>query len=541
MNELTARKVLLLHAFESVHPRSQSWTETDSAKASSQAIKNSSTKQNFNKFVVNRAKFAFSQLIQRKPHLAEWLSKGIWSTGLVALVLLAGIIVGAIVFKNVDIDFTLKFGGVYTIDIIPYSFIPIVSWNIMVYVLLLVSYTKSKLSGHTTPNFLIKYLLGTLKIGLRPSKESADSQIVDMFTRQWLSCSSTLTASRAKALLHGLSASLVLGMIIGLYILGAPKGLYLAGDSTWWGEPKVMHKIHTTLFWPASTLSNIPLLSLSEVAEIKVGTKVSAANWIHLYSLTLILIVVLPRIILMLWELLRSNSLSKIIVFSQDGDYFSYLREVWRINTASEYLASFMTKLAIDSEVVTANNMWEKLKSKVKMSTASHQQAKDKLAVRREIETKAVKQLLFSIYEREVHDQNPSSTALAVKQKQIFSCSCWKFFKSKIPRTNFAIDKSQPQETWTGDELNQFLVKAVMNYLSLIRFQLGGINDEVFQGSELLQSSLIPDLEKVWKLRSSHGEITKDLEHSISSSLEPIISKTLNSILIDHIKVSSNQ
>ena len=157
-------------------------------------------------------------------------------------------------------------------------------------------------------------------------KHDADAPL-PVFVRQWLHLSADLNTSRALSVLHYAAAAFAVGALAGLYTRGLAFE-YLAGwESTFLGVEQVQRLLQGVL-GPASFLTGIPVPDSAHLASIRspVGGGENAANWIHLYAVTVLLVVVLPRVALAAWEHLQAGrKASRIPVPLTDG-YFQNLQ-----------------------------------------------------------------------------------------------------------------------------------------------------------------------------------------------------------------------
>ena len=156
-------------------------------------------------------------------------------------------------------------------------------------------------------------------------------QIIENYTKQWLGCSASLTGARTKMLIHSAAAALGLGLIAGLYIRGLVFDYRAAWESTFLSA-HAAHAILSFFLAPAVALSEIPMPDEAALSAMRMvhgddSTGVSAAPWIHLFSLTLLFIVVIPRFILMLGCWLRSFVLSRNMKAQLDEKYLRRLRD----------------------------------------------------------------------------------------------------------------------------------------------------------------------------------------------------------------------
>lgn len=323
MNESAARKVLLLQALETEQPALSLWGEEDGAWASRTALTDLAAKGNFQSYIVRRAEYAFQRINAREPVLANWLTKRFWHSRWIFLAVPLGLLMG--IFIN-------SIGSNQHVNLLDPPLLAVVLWNIFTYILLLGHLIKTLMSRSLKPGVLIGLTQRALRSsGLNSIGFSSNGiiQIVQSFENLWLYCSSPLFTARASTLLHGLSASIALGLIAGLYLRGLVFDYRAAWESTFLGANSV-HQILSFVLAPAIAISHITMPDVAALDAMRIvhGSKevgVSAAPWIHLYSLTLLLIIVLPRTALMLWSMLRSYWIAHHMTVPLDNDYFKRL------------------------------------------------------------------------------------------------------------------------------------------------------------------------------------------------------------------------
>jgi hypothetical protein len=99
-------------------------------------------------------------------------------------------------------------------------------------------------------------------------------------------------------LLHAGAAALALGLCIGLYARGLVFD-YRAGWQSTFLEPPQVHALLATVLAPASTLTGIAVPGVEGIAALRLAAGATAlapaAAWIHLFAVTLLMFVVLPR------------------------------------------------------------------------------------------------------------------------------------------------------------------------------------------------------------------------------------------------------
>jgi hypothetical protein len=213
----------------------------------------------------------------------------------------------------------------------------LVAWNLLVYlVLFLVLVTKVRrrrqapssfpeLPGATTPvthpretaseariniprvaQVLMPWLwhfVHRIALGVGDKKRVAD--VVRRFSVNWYAVGAHLAASRWEVMLHLGALCLAIGAVTGMYFQGLFRGYQAIWSSTFiTSEPSVAAFAHF-LFGPSLLVSDLFGLGLADAIDI--GRLLSAqgdkaAAWIHLFAITVMITVVVPRAVLATWR-----------------------------------------------------------------------------------------------------------------------------------------------------------------------------------------------------------------------------------------------
>lgn len=334
MNEAAAREVLLLQAFESVSPSSPSWTDEDRGWATKLALQGDAAQSDAAAFIETRAHHAMQRLAARESAAARWLGLRLWHGRWPLWAALVAALVGVLADS---------IGSSQRINLLAPPLWGVLLWNLLVYALLfahaglgLVRPSRPRPPGP---------LLRLVQRGLRWGRElpasvtsSGSEKALQSFATQWLRVSAPLNAVRASAVLHTASAALAVGLIAGLYL----RGLVLDYRATWEStflSAQNAHAALTVLFAPAQALSGIALPDVAGFESLRFapgGTSAgaTAAPWIHLWSLTLLLIVVLPRSLLAGWSTLRAQWLARRLALPLAEPYFQRLTQLQRGDVA---------------------------------------------------------------------------------------------------------------------------------------------------------------------------------------------------------------
>jgi hypothetical protein len=329
MNETNARNILLIRAFETA-PASPHWDAEDREWAGRSAAQIEGEKASAEAFLARRASLAVERLSSRLPAVGHTLAAVTWRAWpgwvVVFAALMAGLLLDAVSAGN-------------RINILAPPILAILLWNIVVYLLLATRAAASlrpavarghpdlgsrvRASAATTQRLAARLMFGIPRSLLKPDAASP----LAVFVRQWLQVSADLTGSRVLAVLHLAAAAFAIGALAGLYTRGLAFE-YLAGwESTFLGVDSVSRLLHAVL-GPASQLTGIALPDQARLAALRLpaGTGENAARWIHLYAVTVLLVVVVPRVGLGIVESLRARRRSANLLLPMSDGYFQNLR-----------------------------------------------------------------------------------------------------------------------------------------------------------------------------------------------------------------------
>jgi len=150
------------------------------------------------------------------------------------------------------------------------------------------------------------------------------AHILRRFSQHWLSVAGALVVSRWRRLLHLGSVFVATGAVAGMYFRGLFQGYRVVWDSTFIVKQESVATFIRALFGPSLWLSNLFGLDLAN--QISIGRLLTPAGdeadgWIHLFAISVLVAVVLPRLALAAWESTRIDRLSKNIGLPLDRYY----------------------------------------------------------------------------------------------------------------------------------------------------------------------------------------------------------------------------
>ena len=159
-------------------------------------------------------------------------------------------------------------------------------------------------------------------LGVREKKQLAD--VVTRFSVNWYGVAGPLVVARWKVVLHLGALFLAIGAVAGMYFQGLFQGYEAIWSSTFiTDEPSVLSFVHF-LFGPSLFVSD--LLGLGLASQIDAARLLSpqgdkAAGWIHLFAITVMITIVIPRAALAAWQWRNIMQRRKDIGLALDAYY----------------------------------------------------------------------------------------------------------------------------------------------------------------------------------------------------------------------------
>jgi Protein of unknown function (DUF2868) len=147
------------------------------------------------------------------------------------------------------------------------------------------------------------HLFHRIALSVGEKKKLAD--VVRGFSVNWYAVAAHLALSRWEVMLHLGALCLAIGAVAGMYFQGLFRGYQAIWSSTFiTSEPAVTAFVHF-LFGPSLLVSD--LLGLGLADGIDIGRLLStrgdkAAAWIHLFAITVMITIVVPRAALAAWR-----------------------------------------------------------------------------------------------------------------------------------------------------------------------------------------------------------------------------------------------
>ncbi len=292
MNEAAARRTVLVRAFDQ-EPASDVWSDEDRAWATQAAAKVEGEGATDDAFIARRASLALERLAARDKRVPRLLASVSWPAWIGWLIPLLAFAAGAAADS---------IGAGQRVNLLAPPLLALMVWNVFIYLAILVRGTWGLVDARARSLGPIARLLARLAhvTGAAPRR---GGKAAAEFFREWMQVSAGLTAARIGRVLHASAAAFALGALAALYVRGIAFEYRAGWESTFLEAPAV-HALLDTVLGPASALTGIALPDLDGYARLRfsAGGGVIAAPWLHLYAVTVGLVVVLPRLLLALGD-----------------------------------------------------------------------------------------------------------------------------------------------------------------------------------------------------------------------------------------------
>lgn len=319
MNERDVRAVLLVRAWETAPPGTVAWSDEDrrqttwaAARADGEAGTDEAGTDEV--FIVRRARLALERIGQRDPRaprLLGWLDERRWLPwALAAIALASGILVDA-------------FGASQQINLLAPPLIGLIGWNLAIYASL-------AFRGGAIANDLVQHLVDSrwrkrLRSRLERHPDPGARDALRRFAADHIVTAAPLQAARIALGLHLSAITFVAGALAGMYIRGLAFA-YRAGWESTFLDASQVRAILGLVLGPASAITGIPLPDPTALEAMRLpGPGADAAPWIHLYAVTAVIVVLLPRTALLVCAWRRARRLAGELPLSLDAPYFAAL------------------------------------------------------------------------------------------------------------------------------------------------------------------------------------------------------------------------
>ncbi|NOG84835.1 MAG: DUF2868 domain-containing protein [Candidatus Scalindua sp. SCAELEC01] len=307
MNEYDARRVLFVRAIEKgdsaglVLPKADRLVATRKAERPQIVISEvKATSRPLNQkeesFFLRRAELLIQILKKSFPDTRIDLREMQWKGWLTALFFVLALFFGFI---------ANEFESGKRLNLLAFPMMGMLIWNFAVYGYIGISYISSTCKKKSTVTFngpIIRALSSMATRQLQRNRGTSDrasilNRCFHDFTLEWYRLSSIIYKHHAARVMHVCAVLFAVGIIGGMYMRGVTTEYYAGWESTFL-EAETVQKLMNVVFMPAALVTGQQLPTLERIKAIqwrdrRVGE--NAAEWIHLFSKTLFLFIVLPR------------------------------------------------------------------------------------------------------------------------------------------------------------------------------------------------------------------------------------------------------
>lgn len=314
MNERDARAVLLVRAWETAPAGTVPWSDEDRQQTTRAAARAEGESGADEAFLVRRAGLAIDRIGQRDPRatrLLRLLDEGRWLPWvLAAIALAAGILVDAI-------------GASQQINLLAPPLIGLLAWNLAIYASLAIR--RGALGSNIARRLVDIPWRQALRRRLDRHPDNGARDALRGFLADQARAAAPLHAQRIALGLHLSAIAFVTGALAGMYVRGLAFAYRAGWESTFLDAIQV-RAILGLVLGPASAITGIPLPDPAALdAMRRPGPGVEAAEWIHLYAVTAVIVILLPRAFLAAVAWRRARALSGALPMSFDSPYFTAL------------------------------------------------------------------------------------------------------------------------------------------------------------------------------------------------------------------------
>lgn len=328
MTENEARNALLVRAFETALPPSGAWSAEDADWASRAAAEVEGEGASAASFVARRAQLGAERLcaadarVRRSLRALAWRPWVGWALVLVAFALGAA---------------SDAIGARHRINLLAPPLLALIAWNLTVYVAIAARAIASAARRSPPRHGPIARLIARIAHAAQaqPADAAPDAPLA-RFALDWARASAKLNGARIARVLHAGAIAFALGALCGMYLRGLGLEFRAGWESTFLHAPAVQALLALVL-GPASALTGIALPDAARLEAMRFPESAGepAASWIHLYAVTVGLVVVLPRLMLALVDRLREHRLATRFPLPLDDAYFASLVRAHRGEAAS--------------------------------------------------------------------------------------------------------------------------------------------------------------------------------------------------------------
>jgi hypothetical protein len=320
VTEGEAREVLLVRALEEEAP------ESLSPELRAQARLAAGDPTDLAGFVARRARF----IVERLPAARRSLA----SVALPPVDLVLALL--AIAFVLAAVSNGLSIGG--RIHLLANPVTGLLLWNALVYLALTIAWLRRRSrkgaaaraprSGWLHPLLAVigraSVRVASLR-GLRGSDPSETARVKLRFTTDLASACAPLLAERSRAVAHAGAIAFAAGALAGILLQGVAFAYRVEWGSTLVESPSARAAIVSLIFLPAKLALGANFPDTAALAEAATAEGAPAAVWFRVFAVTVLSLVVVPRLVLAALAQLRARGLASHVDLPLDDPAFQAL------------------------------------------------------------------------------------------------------------------------------------------------------------------------------------------------------------------------
>ena len=327
MNEAAVRRLLLARACEEVDPAGAFVTHGARARAGRSAREAvggdvSESPADVERYLVTRAEHLLAEARTQHPALARAESLAGWMPPVWAVALL-GVALG------LGLD---ALGTTRHINLLSFPLLGILLWNVGVIAVHGAAAIPGRAAAVPRSASAVR-AWRALKLRLAGLTGKGDSgfagRALGRFAALWADSAGPLEVARVRTRLHVGAACFALGVVAGMYVAGFAFAYSATWESTFLEPPQVRRFLGVVL-GPASSLLDLPLPGVAEIAALRSPGSGDAAPWLHRWALTALLFVGVPRVALALREAARVRRFEEGIGIDPGDAFFVRLLAAFR-------------------------------------------------------------------------------------------------------------------------------------------------------------------------------------------------------------------
>ncbi|MCC7328324.1 MAG: DUF2868 domain-containing protein [Burkholderiales bacterium] len=319
MDESTALAVSTLRAVETADRARSYWSDDDRAWASRAAAQVVGADAPPAAFVGRRARLAVERLRERRHAVVRLMDALRWRSWVGVAIVALGFVIGVA---------TDWIGGAQRINIVYSPVLPLVLWNLALYVALAAGYVLRY--GDAGSPGLLRRCVAWLAVAARARQggsgrtDDAVARTLAALSKDWAGRAGPLYAARAARILHFAAAALAAGVIASFYL----RGLVLEYSATWESTFLDASGIRALLaagYAPGVLVTRVPVPDVAHIAAMRAPDSENAADWLHLMAATLLIVVIVPRLALAAGMGVVERYRARHLVDAVDDPYYQRL------------------------------------------------------------------------------------------------------------------------------------------------------------------------------------------------------------------------